>query len=75
MSSTAATFTGTQKATKYDMMVEAIAALILIFIVMLVITRTLIASLVNVETVALSLSTRFGISVLVWQHIVSLDLN
>ncbi len=72
---TAAAFKDIQEATKYDVMVEAMAALILIFIVMLVITRALIAALVIVGTVVLSLATGFGLSVLVWQHLVGLDLN
>lgn len=72
---TAAAFKDIQEATKYDVMVEAMAALILIFIVMLVITRALIASLVIVGTVVLSLATGFGLSVLVWQHLVGLELN
>jgi RND superfamily putative drug exporter len=72
---TAASWKDVQESTKYDVMVEAMAALILIFIVMLVLTRALFASLVIVGTVVLSLATGFGISVLVWQHLVGLDLN
>ncbi|KAA1250606.1 MMPL family transporter [Mycobacterium simiae] len=72
---TAATFKDIQESTKYDVMIEALAALILIFIVMLVITRALIASLVIVGTVVLSLATGFGLSVLVWQHLVGLQLH
>jgi putative drug exporter of the RND superfamily len=71
----AAAFKDIQEATKYDVMVEAMAALILIFIVMLVITRALFASLVIIGTVAVSLATGFGLSVLIWQHLVGLDLN
>ncbi|HNM82972.1 MAG: MMPL family transporter [Mycobacterium sp.] len=72
---TAASWKDIQEATKYDVMVEAMAALILIFIVMLVLTRALIASLVIVGTVVVSLATGFGISVLLWQDLVGLDLN
>ena len=72
---TAASWKDIQESTKYDVMVEAMAALILIFIVMLVLTRALFASLVIVGTVVLSLATGFGLSVLIWQHIVGLDLN
>jgi RND superfamily putative drug exporter len=42
---------------------------------MLIITRALVASLVIVGTVLLSLGAAFGLSVLVWQHILGLDLN
>jgi RND superfamily putative drug exporter len=72
---TAAAFKDIQEVTKYDVMVEAMAALILIFIVMLVITRALFASLVIIGTVVVSLATGFGLSVLIWQHLVGLDLN
>ena len=43
--------------------------------VMLGITRSLIASAVIVGTVALSLGSSFGISVLVWQHLLHMPLN
>ncbi|BBY04774.1 MMPL/RND family transporter [Mycobacterium noviomagense] len=72
---TAAAFKDIQESTKYDVMTEAIAALILIFIVMLVITRALVASIVIVGTVVLSLATGFGLSVLVWQHLLGLELH
>jgi RND superfamily putative drug exporter len=72
---TAAAFKDIQESTKYDVMTEAIAALILIFVVMLVITRALVASMVIVGTVVLSLGTGFGLSVLVWQHLVGLELH
>src|SRR4029077_3564781 len=52
-----------------------IAALTLIFAVMVIITRALVASLVIVGTVLLSLGAAFGLSVLVWQHLLGLDLN
>ena len=72
---TAPAFKDIQKATKYDVMVLGLAALILIFIVMLVLTRALIASMVIVGTVVLSLATGFGLSVLIWQHLAGLELN
>lgn len=40
---------------KYDLLIAAVAALCLIFMIMLVITRSFIASLVIVGTVFLSL--------------------
>ena len=59
----------------YDLLIAGIASLCLIFIVMLVITRSIIASAVIVGTVALSLGSAFGLSVLIWQHLVGLDLH
>jgi RND superfamily putative drug exporter len=64
-----------QAGSKYDLMIVGIAALTLIFAVMVIITRAAVASLAIVGTVLLSLGAAFGLSVLVWQHIVGLDLN
>ncbi|WP_019348879.1 MMPL family transporter, partial [Mycolicibacterium conceptionense] len=47
----------------------------LIFIIMLIMIRSLVASLVIVGTVALSLGAAFGLSVLIWQHILGIQLN
>src|SRR5689334_4172835 len=64
---TAATFKDFSVGSKYDLWIAAVGALCLIFIIMLLITRSLIASLVIVGTVALSLGASFGLSVLLWQ--------
>jgi RND superfamily putative drug exporter len=56
-------------------LVAGIAALCLVFIIMLIITRSLIAALVIVGTVALSLGASFGLSVLVWQYILGIELH
>ncbi|MGC7268620.1 MMPL family transporter, partial [Mycobacteroides abscessus subsp. abscessus] len=52
-----------------------IAALCLIFIIMLIITRAVVASAVIVGTVVISLGSAFGLSVLIWQHLVGLELH
>jgi putative drug exporter of the RND superfamily len=75
LTGTAAIYNDIQTGSKYDIMIVGIAALTLIFIVMVIITRALVASLVIVGTVLLSLGAAFGLSVLVWQHIFGLDLN
>jgi RND superfamily putative drug exporter len=59
---------------KYDLIIAGVAALCLIFLVMLVITRSVIAAAVIVGTVLLSLGSAFGLSVLIWQHFVGLDV-
>jgi RND superfamily putative drug exporter len=59
----------------YDLMIAVTASIALIFLVMLGITRSLIASAVIVGTVALSLGSSFGVSVLVWQHLLHMPLN
>ena len=59
----------------YDLWIAGVAALCLIFIIMLIITRSLIAALVIVGTVALSLGASFGMSVLLWQYILGIQLH
>ncbi|WP_143116692.1 MMPL family transporter, partial [Corynebacterium diphtheriae] len=49
-------------------------ALSLILLIMMIITRSLVAALVIVGTVALSLGASFGLSVLVWQHLLGIQL-
>ena len=46
----------------------------LILLIMVFITRSLVAALVIVGTVALSLGASFGLSVLVWQYIFGIQL-
>jgi putative drug exporter of the RND superfamily len=58
-----------------DLMIAVTAAIGLIFMVMLGITRALVASVVIVGTVALSLASSMGLSVLVWQHLPHMPLN
>jgi putative drug exporter of the RND superfamily len=72
---TAATFKDIQVGSKYDLMIVAVASVIAIFIVMLIITRALIAAFVIVSTVALSLAASFGLSVLLWQYILGIELH
>ena len=72
---TASTAKDWQDGSKYDLLIAGIAALCLIFIIMLIITRGFIAALVIVGTVALSLGASFGLSVLVWQHILGINLH
>ncbi|BBX72685.1 MMPL family transporter [Mycobacterium shinjukuense] len=74
LAGTAATFKDIQDGAKYDLMIAAIAALSLILLIMMIITRSLVAALVIVGTVALSLGASFGLSVLVWQDILGIQL-
>ena len=59
----------------YDLLIAGIAALCLIFVIMLIMIRSVVAALVIVGTVALSLGSAFGLSVLIWQHILGVQLN
>ncbi|QRY49810.1 MMPL/RND family transporter [Mycolicibacterium septicum] len=75
LTGTAASVKDLVEASKYDLLIAAVAALCLIFGIMLVVTRSFIAALVIVGTVALSLGAAFGLSVLIWQHILGMPLN
>lgn len=71
---TASTYKDIAGMARYDLMIAAIAALSLILLIMMFITRSLVAALVIVGTVALSLGASFGLSVLVWEHILGIEL-
>ncbi len=72
---TAATFKDLSDGNTYDLVIAAVAALALIFIIMLLITRAIVASAVIVGTVVLSLGASFGLSVLIWQHLLGTELH
>lgn len=72
---TAATAKDMKEGSTYDLLIAGVGALILIFIVMLVLTRAVIAAAVIVGTVLLSLGASFGLSVLFWQYILGIDLH
>lgn len=72
---TAATYKDMHDGSNIDLMIAGIAAATLIFIIMLVITRSAVAAVVIVGTVLLSLGASFGLSVLVWQYILGLKLH
>ena len=72
---TAAVFKDISEGAKYDLLIAGISSLCLIFIIMLMITRSFVAALVIVGTVALSLGASFGLSVLLWQYVIRLELH
>ncbi|MBB3601140.1 RND superfamily putative drug exporter [Mycolicibacterium sp. BK556] len=71
---TAATYKDISEMAKYDLVIAGIAALSLILLIMMFITRSIVAALVIVGTVALSLGASFGLSVLVWQYLFGMPL-
>jgi putative drug exporter of the RND superfamily len=75
MAGTAAMYKDWRDGSKYDLLIAGIGALCLIFIIMVIITRSFIAALVIVGTVALSLGASFGLSVLVWQYLLGIKLH
>jgi putative drug exporter of the RND superfamily len=72
---TAAVLKDLQQGSKYDLFIAGTSSLCIIFIIMLLITRSFVAALVIVGTVALSLGASFGVSVLVWQDLIGLNLH
>ncbi len=71
---TASSYKDVQDGAKYDLLICALAALSLILLIMVFITRSMVAALVIVGTVALSLGASIGLSVLVWQYIFGIPL-
>ncbi|WP_046300813.1 MMPL family transporter [Mycobacterium sp. UM_Kg27] len=65
----AALYEDMQNGAKYDLMIAVVASLTLIFLIMMMITRSLVAAAVILGTASSSIAASFGISVLIWQHI------
>jgi RND superfamily putative drug exporter len=72
---TASTFKDFRDGSTYDLWIAGVGALCLIFVIMLIITRSFVAALVIVGTVALSLGASFGLSVLIWQYVLGIKLH
>ena len=72
---TAATAKDMKEGSTYDLLIAGVSAIILIFVIMLIITRAVVASAIIVGTVLLSLGTSFGLSVLIWQYILGMQLH
>jgi RND superfamily putative drug exporter len=75
LAGTGAVFKDIADGAKWDLVIAGISSLCLIFIIMLILTRALVAAAVIVGTVALSLGASFGLSVLFWQHILGIELH
>ena len=74
LAGTASAYKDIQEGAKYDLLIAGVAALSLILLIMMFVTRSLVAALVIVGTVALSLGASFGLSVLVWQDLFGIPL-
>jgi RND superfamily putative drug exporter len=72
---TAATYKDMHDGNSYDLVITAMASLTLIFAIMLVLTRSLVAALVIVGTAASSIAASFGLSVLIWQDLFGVRLH
>ncbi|MDM3929351.1 RND family transporter [Mycobacterium intracellulare] len=75
LAGTGAVFKDISEGAKWDLVIAGISSLCLIFIIMLILTRALVAAAVIVGTVAISLGASFGLSVLAWQHILGIQLH
>ena len=75
LAGTASTYKDMQHGSNFDLLIAGISSLCLIFIIMLLLTRSVAAAAVIVGTVLLSLGTSFGLSVLIWQYILGLHLH
>jgi putative drug exporter of the RND superfamily len=75
LAGTAATAKDLVEGSRYDLMIAGVAALCLIFIIMLIMTRSFIAALVIVGTVVISMGASFGLSILVWQHLLGIQIH
>jgi RND superfamily putative drug exporter len=75
LAGTGAVFKDISDGARWDLLIAGISSLCLIFIIMLILTRALVAAAVIVGTVAVSLGASFGLSVLFWQHILGIELH
>jgi RND superfamily putative drug exporter len=75
LAGTASTYKDMQHGSNIDLLIAGISSLCLIFIIMLLLTRAVVAAAVIVGTVLLSLGTSFGLSVLIWQYILGEPLH
>jgi putative drug exporter of the RND superfamily len=75
LAGTASMYSDMQEGVIIDLLVAGISSLILIFAIMLLITRSVVAALVIVGTVAASLGTACGLSVLVWQDLMGFGVQ
>ena len=60
---------------QYDLAIAVVSAICLVLIVMLMVTRSLVAALVIVGTVLISLGASFGLSVFLWQVVIGIQIH
>ena len=72
---TAATFRDMADGEKYDLMIAVVSALTLIFMIMLLLTRSVVAAMVIVGTASSSIAASFGLSVLIWQDLFGKNIH
>ncbi|WP_111511978.1 RND family transporter [Mycobacterium kyogaense] len=72
---TAATYKDMSDGAKYDLLIAVVSALTLIFMIMLILTRSVVAAATIVGTAASSIAASFGISVLIWQDLLGIQMH
>lgn len=72
---TASLYADMQNGVATDLVIIAISSMILIFSIMLLITRSVVAAMVIVGTVAVSMGIACGLSVLLWQEILGVGMQ
>jgi len=65
----AATYKDMSDGARYDLLIAVVSSLTLIFMIMLILTRSAVAAFVIVGTAGSSIAASFGISVLIWQDL------
>jgi RND superfamily putative drug exporter len=71
----AATYKDMSDGARYDLMIAVVSSLTLIFMIMLILTRSAVAAAVIVGTAASSIAASFGISVLIWQDLLGIQVQ
>src|SRR5581483_1755138 len=72
---TAATYKDMADGARYDLMIAVVSSLTLIFMIMLILTRSAVAALTIVGTAGSSIAASFGISVLLWQDLFGVQVQ
>ena len=71
----AATYKDMSDGARYDLMIAVVSSLTLIFMIMLILTRSAVAALTIVGTAGSSIAASFGISVLIWQDLFGIQVQ
>jgi RND superfamily putative drug exporter len=71
----AATYKDMSDGARYDLMIAVVSSLTLIFIIMLILTRSAVAAATIVGTAGSSIAASFGISVLIWQDLFGIKVH
>jgi RND superfamily putative drug exporter len=71
----AATYKDMSDGARYDLLIAVVSSLTLIFTIMLILIRSAVAAAVIVGTAASSIAASFGVSVLIWQDLLGIQVQ